>query len=74
MTEQSLFRLQQIFKGDTLDLLKYGYGPKTAGNVDKVVPFGTVLTLPATGSEMNAGAVISYGTGKVCYNQRTYLS
>ena len=27
--------------------------------VSKAVPFGTVLTLPATGSEMNNGAVIS---------------
>ena len=32
--------------------------------VSKVVPFGTVLTLPATGSEMNNGAVISYEHGK----------
>jgi NADP-dependent alcohol dehydrogenase len=32
--------------------------------VGKVVPFGTVLTLPATGSEMNCGAVISYEHGK----------
>jgi len=32
--------------------------------VGKVVPFGTVLTLPATGSEMNNGAVISYEHGK----------
>jgi len=27
--------------------------------IDKVIPLGTVLTLPATGSEMNKGAVIS---------------
>jgi len=27
--------------------------------VEKAIPLGTVLTLPATGSEMNAGAVIS---------------
>ncbi|MGL5682346.1 MAG: iron-containing alcohol dehydrogenase [Marinifilaceae bacterium] len=27
--------------------------------VDQAVPFGTVLTLPATGSEMNCGAVIT---------------
>ena len=27
--------------------------------VEKAVPFGSVLTLPATGSEMNSGAVIS---------------
>ncbi len=27
--------------------------------IDSAIPFGTVLTLPATGSEMNSGAVIS---------------
>ena len=27
--------------------------------IGEVVPFGDVMTLPATGSEMNAGAVIS---------------
>ena len=32
--------------------------------VSRAVPFGTVVTLPATGSEMNAGAVISYKEGK----------
>jgi NADP-dependent alcohol dehydrogenase len=30
-----------------------------AKRVDKGMPFGTVLTLPATGSEMNSGAVIT---------------
>jgi NADP-dependent alcohol dehydrogenase len=28
-------------------------------DITKVVPFGTVLTLPATGSEMNSGAVVT---------------
>lgn len=28
-------------------------------DVTKVIPFGTVLTLPATGSEMNSGAVVT---------------
>jgi len=32
--------------------------------IRKAVPFGTVLTLPATGSEMINGAVISYEHGK----------
>lgn len=32
--------------------------------VNDAIPFGTVLTLPATGSEMNSGAVISYGDSK----------
>jgi len=43
-----------LFKGDTpWDIL--------ANNIrtEKGMPFGTVLTLPATGSEMNSGAVIT---------------
>jgi NADP-dependent alcohol dehydrogenase len=52
------------YKGDATDLLKLGFGQITSQMVEKVVPFGTVLTLPATGSEMNSGAVISYGHGK----------
>lgn len=41
-----------LYDGDAWDLVKKGYYPET-------VPMGTVLTLPATGSEMNSGAVIS---------------
>lgn len=33
----------------------------------KIVPFGTVLTLPATGSEMNTGSVITRGQDKLGY-------
>jgi NADP-dependent alcohol dehydrogenase len=50
------------YKHDAVKLLKSS--PVTSEMVEKVVPFGTVLTLPATGSEMNSGAVISYGHGK----------
>jgi NADP-dependent alcohol dehydrogenase len=56
--------LASHYKGDTRDLLKYGFTPIPFNVVGKVVPFGTVLTLPATGSEMNSGAVISYEHGK----------
>ena len=52
------------YKGDATDLLKHGFKPITSEVVEKVVPFGTVLTLPATGSEMNNGAVISHEHGK----------
>lgn len=52
------------YKGNATDLLKYGFAHITSEVVEKVVPFGTVLTLPATGSEMNNGAVISYEHGK----------
>jgi NADP-dependent alcohol dehydrogenase len=52
------------YTGDSLDLLKSGFSPISLDVISSVVPFGTVLTLPATGSEMNSGAVISYGHGK----------
>ena len=43
-----------LFEGkDPWDILVKGI------KVEKAVPFGSVLTLPATGSEMNSGAVIS---------------
>jgi len=56
--------LASHYQGDARDLLKYGFMPVPLDVLGKVVPFGTVLTLPATGSEMNSGAVISYGHGK----------
>ena len=42
------------FEGDAWDILLKG-----GRNVKTALPFGTVLTLPATGSEMNNGAVIT---------------
>ncbi|RBA28998.1 iron-containing alcohol dehydrogenase [Flavobacterium tibetense] len=44
------------FEGDEADILKKRILFK---DVSKVIPFGTVLTLPATGSEMNSGAVVT---------------
>ena len=44
------------FDGNPIDILKKRIIFKDAS---KVVPFGTVLTLPATGSEMNSGAVVT---------------
>lgn len=44
------------FEGDEADILKKRILFKDAS---KVIPFGTVLTLPATGSEMNSGAVVT---------------
>lgn len=44
------------FEGDTSEILKKRILFK---DVSKVIPFGTVLTLPATGSEMNSGAVVT---------------
>lgn len=56
--------LASHYKGDATDLLKFGFRQITSDIVEKVVSLGTVLTLPATGSEMNNGAVISYNHGK----------
>ena len=44
------------FEGDEADILKKRILFK---DVSKVVPFGTVLTLPATGSEMKSVAVVT---------------
>ena len=44
------------FEGNPLDILHKRIIFKEGANV---VPFGTVLTLPATGSEMNSGSVVS---------------
>lgn len=52
----------QEFAGKEEELLNYGFAPVP---VESAVPFGTVLTLPATGSEMNCGAVISNGKDKL---------
>ncbi len=41
------------FKGEPWDILKKG------AKVEDALTFGTVLTLPATGSEMNSGGVIT---------------
>lgn len=44
------------FEGNPIDILKNKILFK---DLSKVIPFGTVLTLPATGSEMNSGAVVT---------------
>lgn len=43
-----------LFEGDAWDILLKG-----GRNIKKALAFGTVLTLPATGSEMNNGSVIT---------------
>ena len=47
-----------IFQGDAWDILKKG------AKVEKALPLGTILTLPATGSEMNSGGVITRASTK----------
>lgn len=44
------------FKGNPIQILKDRI---LITDTSKVVPFGTVLTLPATGSEMNSGSVVT---------------
>ena len=44
------------FEGNPIDILK---NRVLFTDISKVIPFGTVLTLPATGSEMNSGAVVT---------------
>lgn len=44
------------FEGNPLDILQKRIIFKEGADV---VPFGTILTLPATGSEMNSGSVVS---------------
>ena len=46
------------YEGDAADILRKRILFKEGANV---IPFGTVLTLPATGSEMNSGAVVTIG-------------
>lgn len=43
-----------VFEGDEWDILLKG-----GSNIERALPFGSVLTLPATGSEMNKGAVVT---------------
>ena len=44
------------FEGNPIDILKNRI---LFTDLSKVIPFGTVLTLPATGSEMNSGSVVT---------------
>ncbi|WP_295333768.1 iron-containing alcohol dehydrogenase [Flavobacterium sp.] len=44
------------YEGNPIEILK---NRVLFTDVTKVIPFGTVLTLPATGSEMNSGAVVT---------------
>lgn len=44
------------YKGDAAEILRKRI---LFTDLSQVIPFGTVLTLPATGSEMNSGAVVT---------------
>ncbi len=53
--------LAAAYDGNAEDLLHCGFKPVP---VTTALPIGTVVTLPATGSEMNSGGVISHQGGK----------
>ena len=50
------------FKGQEEKILGFGFRPVPA---TEALPLGTVVTLPATGSEMNMGAVVTRGEDKM---------
>jgi len=50
------------FKGEEEKILFFGFGPVP---VSSALPLGTVVTLPATGSEMNSGGVVTRGEDKL---------
>ena len=52
------------YEGPVIEVMKAGVPEVPVEMVPNPLPFGTVMTLPATGSEMNNGAVITYGDGK----------
>ncbi len=56
--------LASNYNGVASDLMKFGFGGVPREVLSQTTPFGAVLTLPATGSEMNNGAVISFEHGK----------
>lgn len=49
--------LASKYKGEYPEILGHGFGPVPT---EEALPIGCVVTLPATGSEMNMGAVITY--------------
>ena len=49
------------FEGNPIDILQKRLLIKDLSNV---IPFGTILTLPATGSEMNSGSVVTIESTK----------
>ncbi len=52
------------YAGNPEDIL---FGKAKPAQLASAVPLGTVVTLPATGSEMNSGGVISHGDGKFVF-------
>ena len=55
-----------LYDGEPWDIIERG-----GANVQRALPFGTVLTLPATGSEMNNGGVV---TKKATHDKLSFRS
>ena len=56
------------FKEDPWELLKFDPSePMKMATINTALPIGCILTLPATGSEMNCGAVISRASDKFSF-------
>ncbi|TDT72316.1 NADP-dependent alcohol dehydrogenase [Hypnocyclicus thermotrophus] len=62
MDGTKFINLAANYKGETPENLLYG--KFNENDFSKIIPIGTVVTLPATGSEMNSGAVVSHKNGK----------
>jgi len=60
--------LGAFYKSEPSNILQFGF--KTSES-EKVVSYASVLTLPATGSEMNCGAVISFAHGKFAFRHES---
>lgn len=60
-----------VFDGDPIDIFSHGIGK--GAKLTQALPFGTVLTLPATGSEMNEGSVISFKEQKAKVSFKNWL-
>ena len=57
--------LASLYEGNAEDILISRSKPV---RLTKALPMGTVVTLPATGSEMNSGGVISHQAGKYVFS------
>ncbi|MCC6071815.1 iron-containing alcohol dehydrogenase [Massilia sp. GCM10020059] len=60
-----------VAAGAMLDEDPWSIFDKRSANIVDALPFGTVLTLPATGSEMNSGGVV---TRKSTQEKRSFMS
>lgn len=56
------------YDGNPFDILMSVVKPLDSTKIGNVIPYGTVLTKPATGSEMNPTAVITYNHGKFFFS------